>query len=271
MQSFKMSLTFYSIAGAALYLLGGAAQALSLSGKQPERRTLVLSLGTLGVIFHTLAIYYVLHTPDGILLSFFPVASLVSWLIATVVLLSSLRKPLSNLFVGIFPVAATCVILAWLAPHTADPKPYAGGVILHILTSILAYSIFSIAAIQALLLACQEHQLKHHHTQGIVRTLPPLQLMERLLFEMIWVGIGLLTISLLTGAIFLEDIFSQHLVHKTILSIIAWIVYGTLLWGRHLRGWRGITAIRWSLGGFGFLMLAYFGTKFAVELIINAA
>ena len=78
-----------------------------------------------------------------------------------------------------------------------------------------------------------------------------------------------LTISLLSGLFYLEDILAQHLVHKTILSFGAWLLFGILLWGRFQFGWRGRTAIRWTISGFVFLMLAYFGSKFVIELVIQ--
>jgi ABC-type uncharacterized transport system permease subunit len=58
-------------------------------------------------------------------------------------------------------------------------------------------------------------------------------------------------------------------VHKTILSILAWILFAVLLWGRWKFGWRGQTAVRWTLGGFGFLILAYLGSKFVQEILLH--
>ena len=86
-------------------------------------------------------------------------------------------------------------------------------------------------------------------------------MMEKLLFEILWTGQALLSVSLVTGILFIDDIFAQHLVHKTLLSLAAWMIYAIMLWGRYYQGWRGIAAIRWTLGGFVFLMLAYFGSK----------
>ncbi len=265
-----MILILASLSSAILYLTAGAIQAASLSGKSPTRRPLVIMLGSGAVVLHSLAVYLTLHPGNGIQLGLLPVSSLIAWLVAGLVLLSCLRKPLESLFVGVFPMAAIAVFLASIGLTTAPPQQYNGGEIAHILTSILAYSIFAIAALQALVLARQDHELKHHHIRGIIRTLPPLQLMEQLLFEMVWLGVILLSISLLTGLLFLEDIFSQHLVHKTALSLAAWGIYATLLWGRSQRGWRGTTAIQWVLGGFVFLMLAYYGSKLALELVITA-
>jgi len=263
-----MSLIFISFLCALLYLVSGAIQATTLTGGRTDHRRLVMISGSIALVLHTLAVYIVLHPGDGIQLGFFPVSSLIAWLIAGLVLLSSLGKPLKNLFVAVFPLAAITVILAALAPQTANPKPYTIGMVSHILGSILAYSVFTIAAVQAVLITLQDRQLRQHHTRGIVAALPPLMMMEKLLFEMLWTGQVLLTLSLATGILFLDDIFAQHLVHKTLLSFAAWIIYAIMLWGRHKKGWRGIAAIRWTLGGFAALMLAYFGSKFALELML---
>ena len=102
-----------------------------------------------------------------------------------------------------------------------------------------------------------------------MRALPPLAIMERMLFQLIAVGFVLLTLSLLSGFVYLENMFAQHLVHKTILSILAWAVFGVLLLGRRLYGWRGKVAVRWTLSGIALLLLAYFGSKLVLELILQ--
>jgi len=99
--------------------------------------------------------------------------------------------------------------------------------------------------------------------------MPPLQTMETLLFEMIWAGQILLTLSLITGFTFIHNMTAQHLSHKVIFSVMAWIIYAVLLWGRHTLGWRGAAAIRFTLGGFAALMLAYFGSKLVLEVILQ--
>jgi len=140
---------------------------------------------------------------------------------------------------------------------------------LHVVVSILAYAMLTLATIQALVLALQDRNLRSHHPGGLMRALPPLQTMESLLFEMIGLGFILLTFSLLSGFIYLDDMFAQHVAHKTLLSLIAWIVFAALLWGRYRFGWRGTTAIRWTLSGFVLLMLAYFGSKAILELVLQ--
>ena len=183
---------------------------------------------------------------------------------------ASLFEPVENLGIPVFMLAALSIALLLVNPEqhlltgTASWQLEA-----HILTSLLAYSILGLAVIQSILLAVQDRHLHNRQPGGFIRALPPLQVMESLLFQMIATGYALLTLALVTGILFLEDIFAQHLVHKTVLSIIAWLVFGILLWGRWRFGWRGRVAIRWTIGGFVFLMLAYFGSKFVLELVLN--
>jgi len=93
--------------------------------------------------------------------------------------------------------------------------------------------------------------------------------METLLFEIIALGTLFLTASLISGFVYLEDMFAQHVAHKTVLGLLSWGTFTVLLWGRHYRGWRGKRATTFVLAGFGFLMLAYFGSKLAKEFIIS--
>jgi len=143
--------------------------------------------------------------------------------------------------------------------------------VLHISSSILAYSVLTLATLQAAVLALQDHQLKHRHTRGIIQILPPLQSMEAMLFELLWIGLGLLSIAIVSGALFIDDIFAQSLVHKTVLTIAAWLLFATLLWGHYRLGWRSKTAVRLTLAGFALLMLAFFGSKLVLEVILQKA
>lgn len=146
---------------------------------------------------------------------------------------------------------------------------YSPGLSTHIALAILAYSLLAIAALQALLLAYQDYHLHSRHPGRIMGAMPPLQTMENLLFQVIALGVLVLSLAIVSGMVFLEDMFAQHVAHKTILSIAAWLIFVTLLWGRWRFGWRGRIAIRWSLIGFMFLMLAFFGTKVVFEFVLN--
>ena len=117
--------------------------------------------------------------------------------------------------------------------------------------------------------ALQQHALKKRHTRGIVQVLPALTSMERALFELIWAGMILLSVSILSGMIYLDNLFAQHLAHKTVLSFGAWVIFAVLLFGHHVLGWRGQRAARWTLGGCLVLALAFFGTKFALQVVFS--
>jgi len=129
-------------------------------------------------------------------------------------------------------------------------------------------ALLSIAAAHAIVLSIQDRHLRNRKPGGFIRALPPLETMENLLFQMIAIGFFLHSLSLITGMIYLDDMFAQHLAHKTILSIIAWFVFAILLWGRWRFGWRGRIAIRWTLTGFVFLLLAYMGSKWVLEIVL---
>jgi len=235
----------------------------------PLGHTTAIVLGLCAVLLHAAALFPLLMTATGLNLGSFNAASLVGWLTALLLLLSSLRRPLENLGIILLPMAALTLALAFAYPSQHVLSANGNWQLdLHILLSIMAYSLLVIATLQALVLAVQDHQIRNRHPGGLIRALPPLQVMESLLIQLIGVGFTLLSLALLTGFFFLEDIFAQHLVHKTVLSLAAWTVFATLLWGRWKFGWRGPTIIRWTLGGFIFLMLAYFGSKLVLELLL---
>jgi len=143
----------------------------------------------------------------------------------------------------------------------------------HVLVSLLAYSTLMLAAVQAILLAMQNnylHQrLKNSKQSNFFLTLPALEDMEYFLFHLIGVGVLLLSISLLSGFYYLENFFGSNVAHKTILSILSWIIFSALLIGRLKIGWRGKKAVRFTLSGFAVLALAFFGSKFIQEFVIN--
>jgi len=202
--------------------------------------------------------------------SFFSTASLVAMIVALVLLIAALNKPVAKLGAVLFPIAA---IMLGLEINFADPAQhlsrYSWGMTTHILASIIAFSLLNIAALQAVLLYIQNQQLKSHPPKRFVQSLPSLQAMESLLFQMIVAGLFFLTFSLVSGFAFVEDLFAQHLVHKTVLSILAWLIFTGLLLGRKLYGWRGKVAIQSTVCGFVLLLLAYFGSKLVLELILH--
>lgn len=252
---------------AAAYVGGAALFALHTAGRGPRASGLVA--GAVAVVVHAIALRQLLFVPAGLELGFFQVASLVGWQIAVVVLLAAVRLPLASIAVVVLPVVA----MATLAPAVFDSSSVRGAlataVEAHILPSLLAYSLLAVAAVQAVVLAFQDRQLRRHRPGGWVGALPPIEAMESLLFRLIGAGFVLLGFALATGFAFVDDLFAQHLVHKTVLSVVAWALFGVLLWGRWRRGWRGRTALRWTLAAFVSLALGYFGSKLVLELILE--
>jgi len=136
---------------------------------------------------------------------------------------------------------------------------------LHVALSVLGAGLLTLAAAQAVTLALQDTLLHAKSASRLVQALPPLQTMERILFVLIALGFFMLSLSLLSGLLFVEDLMARHLAQKTVLSVAAWTLFGGLLWGRWRWGWRGRIAVRWTLAGYGVLILAYFGTKLLLE------
>ena len=144
--------------------------------------------------------------------------------------------------------------------------------------AVLAYSTLTIAAFHAVLMALQESRL---HTRaagaswlgGALDQLPALLTMEKLLFRLIWIGFVLLSLTVLSGIVFSEELFGRPLKwdHKSVFALLSWLLFAALLAGRRWRGWRGKTALRFTLAGFATLVLAYVGSRFVLEVILHRA
>ncbi|MGC1955758.1 MAG: cytochrome c biogenesis protein CcsA [Gammaproteobacteria bacterium] len=239
-------------------------------GSAARVRSAVVASGLAALCAHGALLYHAVVTDAGLNLGFFNTGSLMAWVIVLFLLLASLSKPVDNLGIFVLPLAAFTVLMTLLYPSDrVRLEQTRFGVDVHIILSILAASVITIAAFQAVLLAYQERHLRQKRPGRLISRLPPMQTQEGLLFQMIGLGFFLLSLSLVSGMMFLRDMFAQHLVHKTILSLFAWLVFAVLLWGRWRYGWRGRQAIRWSLAGFFTLMLAYFGSKLVLELILD--
>lgn len=261
------------ILSALLYLLSAGLLlkrlASGFAAKDSSKHAAVIS-GIIAAALHAVSVYAGVVVEGGLNLSFFLAISFTSWLAATFILLSTLRQPIENLGIAVFPFAALSVLLqGYQADSGVLISSGSIGLEAHILISAISYSLLTLAAIQALLLAIQNKQLRNRHPGGFVRALPPLETMECMLFRLIGFGYLLLSLSLVSGVPYTQNLLEQHLIHKTILSVSAWVVFAILLWGRWRFGWRGRTAIRWTLSGFAVLMLAYFGSKLVRELIIG--
>jgi ABC-type uncharacterized transport system permease subunit len=249
--------------------LGWAAYVLKLSNKGRIKINLIQALTGLAIVIHGFATFGLLLHEGGLDLSLLKILSLLALVINGLVFLSSIKEPIHSLYLALFPISAVTLVFALISASTksTDVIPYSLQV--HILTSIIAYSFLAIAALQALLAGYQNWQLKHKHQNVLMRTMPALETMEKLLFKLIWVGEILLTASLLTGFYVYDDFFAQQLIHKVTFSIVAWLVYAVLIFGRYHYGWRGQRAINWTWVGFSAILLGYLGSKFVIEFILS--
>ena len=263
-----MSPTLASVSAILLYCLSAFLIAKQL-GQAPRKRWICLLPAILAVISQAYALKLQILQPGGLNLGFFIAFSLIAWLISIQIIISSFYRRIESLGIVIFPISGIAGLLADLGLSTQLISTNENAIQGHIMISVIAYSLITLGAFHAGLLAYQDRAIRAHHPGGFIRFLPPLHDMETLLFQFLAFGFICLSVSLLTGFFYLEDIFAQHLVHKTVLSIVAWLILAILLFGRIRFGWRGVRAIRWTLASFVFLMLAFFGSKLVLEFILN--
>ena len=237
----------------------------------PEISQHYLKLWMVGTCLHAVYLYAPLFHEHYLSLDLLSAASHIMWLAGLILLISSLSQNLESLNLLTLPFIGLALALQIILTSQDNAGLIlSSGTGVHIFSALLAYSMLMIAAIQSLILAYQHKQLHARQTNMFLQLLPPLQVMDSLLFRYIGTGLVLLSIALITGFIYLENLFGQQVGHKTILSIIAWLVFSGLLLGRWKYGWRGLSAVRWTLSGFGLLMLAFFGTKFVQEYLISS-
>jgi ABC-type uncharacterized transport system permease subunit len=237
-------------------------------GTAQHQRWVALAPAAVAVLLQAAALNVQIFQPDGLNLGLLPAFALITWLISIQVLLSSIYRRIESLGIVAFPLSGIAGLGAGtnLSEHLiSTPSSMIQG---HIMISIIAYSLITLGVLQAGLLAYQDHSIRQHHPGGFIRFLPALHDMEILLFQFLGFGFLFLSASLVSGFIYMDDMFAQHQAHKVVFSIIAWLILGVLLFGRLRFGWRGKKAIRWTLTSFIFLMLAFFGTKLVYEFIL---
>lgn len=198
--------------------------------------------------------------------------SLILWLTVLVYWLARYFYPICSLQTLVLPLAAIAAMLPAIFPEAHILSQPASGLFdTHVLGAMLAYCLFTIAALHAGLMSLVEKKLHHAKLPKVLQNLPPLLTMETLLFRVIGAGFVLLTITVASGMLFSEKIFGHPLQfsHKVLFGMASWAVFAVLLAGHHFYGWRGHTAVRWTLSGFGFLVLAYLGSQFVLEVVLH--
>lgn len=250
--------------GAGASLPAGTAQA-----KRPgwERAAILAPL-----LLHAALLYQVLFQVEELRFGFGQALSVMLWLAVLMYWMESQFFSLDGMQPLLLGAGAACSLLPLAFPGLVTP-PYAQSIEfrLHLTLAMFAYSLFTIAALHALLMTLLERRLHGHAIAGPLAALPPLLTMETILFRLIAIGFALLTLTLLTGFAFSETLFQQPMKfsHKTLFAVISWFIFAALLTGRYLHGWRGRKALRWTLAGFGTLLLAYIGSRFVLEAVLG--
>lgn len=226
----------------------------------------------MSLLIHGFGLFSALLNSDGMHFSFALALSLMMWLAVLIYWLESFMARMEGMQPMVLPLAAACALLPAIfsADHVvahADATAFQ----FHFLTAMLAYSLLTLAALHAVFMGFTENALHRRIVKRSLASLPSLMAMESLLFRMLMLGFILLTLAVGSGLLFSELIFGKPLGldHKIFFAIASWCIFATLLVGRHIWGWRGKRALRLTLAGFGLLILAYFGSRFVVEVVLG--
>lgn len=265
-----MNILVLSLLSISLYSFGTIYQGMVYLKKTPAKQFTSLLIGSSAVSFQLIVTLDQVFEDKIFSLNFFNSASIINCLIVIGLLLFSNKRPLHSIFLVAYPISALSTFgILFFSNNSQSFSPENSGIFIHIILSMIAYSIFTIAAIQAILIQLQDKNLKKRNHTLLLRNLPPLLTMENLLFEMLWSGTIILALAILAGFVFVDNLFAQHLVHKTTLSLLSLAVFTSLLVGRKRYGWRGLKASKWTLWGFLLLMLAFFGSKLVLEWLVK--
>ena len=242
------------------------------AGPRAESKMLEQLAVLVPLALHAMLLYDSMFAGDGVRLGVGNAMSTIVWLTVAIYWLGNLFYNIEGLQAMVMPVAAVCALLPVLLPPASTlPNTELVAFRVHLLISMLAYSLFTIASLHVLLMALLERRLHGGELPAALHQLPPLLTMETLLFRIITAGFILLTLTLATGIVFTEELFGKAMRfnHKTVFGILSWFIFAALLGGRQLYGWRGRIAVRWTLTGFLMLVLAYVGSKFVLEVILG--
>ncbi len=255
------------------YLLATAASVAWVSdgdgaARRPRYRRIAIVFATLAVIGHVTMHAIAWRDSGGPDMHFFAALSLVTLGMAALTTATAWRQQLQTLGVIVYPLAAAMLALYHFYGHL-HVENLDWQLQLHAWLALLAFATLSLAALLALMLWFQERALRQRQIHGWLRALPPLTQLEQLLFRSIGAGFVLLTLVLVTGMLFVDNLLAQHLWHKTVLSVLSWLVFGWLLIGRWRHGWRGPRAVKFTLSAMALLLLAFFGSKFVLELLLH--
>ncbi len=256
------SITFF------FYLAISGYQFLLIKQQKENHELKIAFLIAIPLLCHGWLLHQSIDTDLGQDLNIFNIFSMTFWLMSILITVSSIKKNLGILVMTVLPITGISLIIPASIAQQYVIDASAPGYLMHTLISLASISVISLAAIQSLYVNALDNQLKHHPVPAI-KGIPALQDMENFLYVLIWTGFFLLTLSILTAIFFMPRTGASIPLHKPILSVSSWLVFATFLVGRYRKGWRGRTAVHWTISGFVLLFLAYFGTRTVLEFIIG--
>ncbi|PCI60323.1 MAG: cytochrome C assembly family protein [Gammaproteobacteria bacterium] len=264
-------LTAYSIIAFIAYLIATFAIFSRLFHPQGPNQLVIMSSGCIAVFIHTLLVHHLLFIQSNeIDFNLINVVSLVALLISLTVTVMALKYKANLLLPVVYGFSGVWLILANFIPPTIHLLPDNEQIMLiaHIIIALIAYCILIIATLYAFQVSFITHKLKSKNISA-VNHLPPLMQVQHQLFLILAIGTFALFISQLTGFIFLDNLFSKENAHKTVLSIMALLVYCAILWGHYKKGWRGHRVLILTIIASFLLTLAYFGSRFVKEFLLS--
>src|SRR3984893_668686 len=252
-----------------LVLYAASAWVMLRSVNKPRLEPIAWVLSLAAIVAHSDAIVHMMRINGPFSIGLLEAISLLAWTLAVLACLICIARQNRVLSAILLASGARGAARTGTGRTYAEATAPGWELTAHILLSMGAAALLFAAAVTALLLVFLDRRLRTRRIADLPSVLPPLDALEKVMFRLIGAGFVLLTLSLFTGFVFVTNLFTQHLIHKTVLSLIAWAIFGVLLTGRIRFGWRGRTAVGWTLSGFGVLALAYFGAKFVLEDVLR--
>lgn len=250
-----------------LYAVAGWVMLRSVS--RPRLDALAGALTLLAILAHTAAIVHLMRTVGPFSIGLLEAISMLAWTLAVVAAFTAIERQNRALAAILLALAAGGACLTRPGRTFAEESATGWELTAHILLSMGAAALLFAAAVTGILVLFLHRRLRSRRIADLPSVLPPLDALETVMFRLIGGGFVLLSLALLTGFIFVTNLFAQHLVHKTVLAVVAWVLFGVLLFGRVRFGWRGRSAVSWTVSGFVFLALSYFGSKFVLEYLLG--
>lgn len=276
-----VSIVFHLLAALAYATLGVAAwRPIARASQIPVASAIGRGCLLGAIALHGIGLAAAVIVPTGLHLGWALALSTAMWLGMIVFWIENFLLRLDSLLILLLPSGAVISLLAAVFPQGyLVPHANSDWLRIHLLIAMVAYGLITVAALHAMLMTVLDRHLHRPITPEGQQTLmaramaamPPLLTLEQLLFRLIWIGFGVLTLTIITGIVVSMRLSGYPLPfdHKTVFTLLSWVTFGVLLVGRHIQGWRGRIALRWTLVGFAFLLLSYTGSRFVLEVILQ--